>query len=76
MSREGGSRKGVSEDIKMIKLKKYSEGLLGGEKRRIGLKRNKATGVNGMENKALRFGGKGVKKDMWNMCSKVWRGAE
>ena len=40
------------------------------------LKRNKATGEDGMENEALKFGGDQVREEIWELCNKVWRGDE
>ena len=38
------------------------------------LKRNKASGEDGIENEALKFGGGRVREGIWELCNKVWRG--
>ena len=38
------------------------------------MKGNKATGEDDMESEAVRYGGEGVRKAMWKVCNKVWRG--
>ncbi|XP_033216952.1 uncharacterized protein LOC117172817 [Belonocnema kinseyi] len=36
------------------------------------LKREKATGKDGLENEALKYGGSGVREKMWGIRNKVW----
>ena len=38
------------------------------------MKRNKATGEDGMEIEAVKYGGEGMRKEIWKICNKVWRG--
>ena len=38
------------------------------------MKGNKATGEDDMESEAMKYGGEGVRKEMWKICNKVWRG--
>ena len=37
------------------------------------IKRNKATGEDGMAIKAVMYGGEGVRKEIWKICNIVWR---
>ena len=38
------------------------------------MKRNKVTGEDDMEIEAVKYGGEGVRKEIWKICNKVWRG--
>ena len=38
------------------------------------MKRNKATGEDDMDIEAVKHGGEGVRKEIWKICNKVWRG--
>ncbi|XP_033225093.1 uncharacterized protein LOC117178016 [Belonocnema kinseyi] len=37
-------------------------------------KRNKATGEDGLGNKALKYGGLEVREEMWRICNNLWKG--
>ena len=38
------------------------------------MKGNKATGEDDMESEAVKYGEEGVRKEIWKICNKVWRG--
>ena len=38
------------------------------------MKRNKAAREDDIEIKAVKYGGQGVRKEIWKICNKVWRG--